>query len=217
MSLGPPHLPSPAATPGTTTLSRVTNDGPMDQATLRTELENQLLRLSQDLYELEICAGDVGSGMEDAVPNYLMKINQGFVNLSQLSSQIGDSVPLQVLEHIDRFKNPHLYTKTVITRATGENQYALGRVLGLESFRRQLHEALEEDFPEIPLPERRHQPISVKEETSNGDGSIVAEQARSEVQVNGDVRVKTEEGHGAESSTPIAVAGAQANGPSRAS
>ncbi|OCF30680.1 hypothetical protein I316_07644 [Kwoniella heveanensis BCC8398] len=211
MSLGPPpHLPSPVATPGTTTAPQPPiNDGtiPMDQAMLRTELESQLLRLSQDLYELEICAGDVGTGMEDAVPNYLMKINQGFVNLSQLSSQMTDSVPHQVLEHIDRFKNPHLYTKTVITRATGENQYALGRVLGLESFRRQLHDALEEDFPEIPLPERRHQPISVKEETGTGvvsaDGGIALGQAEARGQVNGDVRVKTEEGGGEGNEPPI--------------
>lgn len=33
---------------------------------------------------------------------------------------------------MDRYKNPHQYTKTALSRATGENQYALGRVLGLE-------------------------------------------------------------------------------------
>ncbi|WVQ99660.1 hypothetical protein IAU59_006799 [Kwoniella sp. CBS 9459] len=218
MSLGPPQLPSPAATPGTTTGPQAAADNaPMDQATLRTELESQLLRLSQDLYELEICAGDVGTGMEDAVPNYLMKINQGFVNLSQLSSQMTDSVPHQVLEHIDRFKNPHLYTKTVITRATGENQYALGRVLGLESFRRQLHDALEEDFPEIPLSERRHQPVTIKEETSNENGneSTTSGPARTGQQPNGDINVKTEALTGEDGSTP-GIGGGMSNGPSHA-
>lgn len=53
-------LPSPAPSPR-----------PANEADARAELEAQLLRLSQDLYEMEVCAGEVGAGMEDAVPNYL--------------------------------------------------------------------------------------------------------------------------------------------------
>ncbi|WVR06823.1 hypothetical protein IAU60_003859 [Kwoniella sp. DSM 27419] len=197
MSLGPPHLPSPAPTltPGATGPVQPGYTGPMDQASLRTELEAQLLRLTQDLYELEICAGDVGEGMEDAVPNYLMKVNQGYVSLSQLASQMTDTVPRQVIDHIDRFKNPHLHTKTVITRATGENQYALGRILGLESFRRQLHDALNEEFPEIPLPERRHQPVKgdSKEETERTD-QVDGSKADAIPTANGESLIKQEEG-----------------------
>lgn len=44
----------------------------------------------------------------------------------------GDSVPKSVIEHVDTYRNPHGYTKTTLSRATGENQYALGRMLGLE-------------------------------------------------------------------------------------
>jgi hypothetical protein len=44
----------------------------------------------------------------------------------------GDSVPLNVVESVDGYKNPHLYTKGTLFRASAENQYALGRVLGLE-------------------------------------------------------------------------------------
>lgn len=46
-------------------------NGGTDQPALRAELETLLLRLSQDLYEMEICAGEVGPGMQDAVPKYL--------------------------------------------------------------------------------------------------------------------------------------------------
>ncbi|WWC89080.1 uncharacterized protein L201_003998 [Kwoniella dendrophila CBS 6074] len=194
MSLNQPQgLPSPAPTPGSGlgVPQTVTNDPP-DQAGLRAELESQLSKLTQDLYELEICAGDVGQGMEDAVPNYLMKVNQGFINLEKIAGQLGDSVPHQVVDHIDRYKNPHVFTKNTLTRAVGENQYALGRVLGLESFRRQLHDALKDDFPEVPLPERKHQPIlpteSANDEASNGN---VESQ-----QINGDVNVKVEEESG---------------------
>lgn len=42
-----------------------------DQAKIRSEVETLLLRLSQDLYEMEICAGEVVPGMEGLVPNYL--------------------------------------------------------------------------------------------------------------------------------------------------
>ncbi|WVW84219.1 hypothetical protein I302_106249 [Kwoniella bestiolae CBS 10118] len=189
MSLGPPQLPSPAPTPGSGILPQhtTTDVGPSDQAALRAELESQLLKLSQDLYELEICAGDVGQGMEDAVPNYLMKVNQGFINLERIAGQLGESVPHQVVDHIDRYKNPHQFTKNTLTRAVGENQYALGRVLGLESFRRQLYDSLKEELPEVPLPDRKHQPISppkTDEDTNNGE--VRAEQ------VNGDADVKRE-------------------------
>jgi len=57
------QLPSPAPSP-------YPSDHP-DPDAVRAELEAQLLRLSQDLYEMEVCAGEVGAGMEDAVPNYL--------------------------------------------------------------------------------------------------------------------------------------------------
>jgi mediator of RNA polymerase II transcription subunit 10 len=76
--------------------------------------------------------------------------------------------------YIDNYRNPHMYTRSAISRATGENQYALGRALGLEvchsqlcfwyrahqqSFRRQLEDSIGSEFPSIPLPPRRHQPI----------------------------------------------------------
>jgi len=78
MSLAPPHLhpPSPATTPDhfpgqhhPPVPHASTVNG--DQASLRADLETVLLRLSQDLYEMEICAGEVGQGMEGAVPDYL--------------------------------------------------------------------------------------------------------------------------------------------------
>ena len=37
-----------------------------------------------------------------------------------------------MVESVDQYRNPHSYTKNALSRATGENQYALGRVLGLE-------------------------------------------------------------------------------------
>ena len=44
----------------------------------------------------------------------------------------GDRVPRKVVEDVDGYRNPHAFTKTTLQRATGENQYALGRILGLE-------------------------------------------------------------------------------------
>ncbi|WWC94500.1 hypothetical protein V866_001346 [Kwoniella sp. B9012] len=192
MSLAPRQLPSPAPTPGSSMLPQPSNSDAeqIDQASLRAELEAQLLKLSQDLYELEICAGDVGQGMEDAVPNYMMKVNQGFINLERIAGQLGESVPHQIVEHIDRYKNPHVFTKNTLTRAVGENQYALGRVLGLESFRRQLYNALNEEFPEVPLPGRKHQPIAPS--TVDVDENMNNEETKGS-QANGDTNVKVEE------------------------
>ena len=78
MSLIPPHLLSPAATPDDfqPSPSNLSQPSELDQARLRSDIEAQLLRLSQDLYEMEICAGEVGAGMEDAVPNYLYESNR---------------------------------------------------------------------------------------------------------------------------------------------
>ncbi|KAK4685980.1 mediator of RNA polymerase II transcription subunit 10, partial [Tremellales sp. Uapishka_1] len=164
---------SPAPSPHTQTLQPATL---LDPTQVRGELEALLLQLSQDLYEMEICAGAVENDREGAVAEYLLKINQAFIQLSALSPQITDSVPRNVVENIDRYKNPHMYTKTALSRATGENQYALGRVLGLESFRRQLHDSLSQEFPTIPLPQRRHQPameeVEAKTEPGPPDESI---------------------------------------------
>ncbi|WWC61923.1 uncharacterized protein I303_104509 [Kwoniella dejecticola CBS 10117] len=194
MPLGAPQLPSPAPTPGSglEMASQPIADQSADQTVLRAELEGQLLRLTQDLYELEICAGDVGQGMEDAVPNYLMKVNQGFINLERIAGQLGDSVPHQIIDNIDRYKNPHVFTKNTLTRAVGENQYALGRVLGLESFRRQLYDALQAELPEVPLPKRKHQP-DIPTKAENG---VQAAEGSGPSQANGDVNVKLEESNG---------------------
>lgn len=113
--------------------------------------------------------------------------------------------------NVDRYKNPHTYTKTTLSRATGENQYALGRVLGLEvglsyavlrikltlqSFRRQLEGAVGEAFPGVPLPERRHQPLPVEgaeQEGEQGNG-VNGEHQQEQNAHNGamDVEPKTE-------------------------
>lgn len=65
MSNAPPHLPSPAPSPFPA------GNGEPDPARVRAELEKELQSLAQDLYEMEVCAGEVGQGMEDAVPDYL--------------------------------------------------------------------------------------------------------------------------------------------------
>jgi mediator of RNA polymerase II transcription subunit 10 len=70
MSILNPHFPSPAPTPDQNAqIQQVDSDA--EQAAIRAEVEQHLLRLSQDLYEMEICAGDVGQGMEGAVPGYM--------------------------------------------------------------------------------------------------------------------------------------------------
>jgi mediator of RNA polymerase II transcription subunit 10 len=67
-----PHFPSPAPTPTPDQLAAMPPvDTEAEQAAIRQEVEQHLLRLSQDLYEMEICAGDVGQGMEGAVPAYM--------------------------------------------------------------------------------------------------------------------------------------------------
>ncbi|KAL7421990.1 hypothetical protein Q5752_003762 [Cryptotrichosporon argae] len=167
-----PHLPSPAPSPFPLDAADLLAPGiapvasssatPSDEAAVaavRADVEARLLSLAQDLYEMEVCAGEVSVGMEDAVPNYLSKIATGLASLAEVSGKITETVPWQVVENIDRYKNPHQYTKSTLSRATGENQYALGRVLGLESFRRQLVDSLSSAFPALDLPEREHQPI----------------------------------------------------------
>lgn len=60
------HLPSPAPSP-----FPLAPGQEADPARVRAELEKELQSLAQDLYEMEVCAGEVGTGMEDAVPGYL--------------------------------------------------------------------------------------------------------------------------------------------------
>lgn len=83
----------------------------------------------------------MGAGRKEENTNHRQKINTHFVALNDLSRQMqpppetgisGDSVPRNVAENVDGYRNPHSYTKNTLSRAVGENQYALGRILGLE-------------------------------------------------------------------------------------
>ena len=123
---------SPAATPDTSaspaqhfqpqnhaSITQGDGAGPgsgMDETQIRAELERTLLKLSQDLYEMEICAGDVIPGQEDRVPQYLYvpllslvkrcreelmgrrAIDRGLIQLSELAGMMGDTVPRQIVE-----------------------------------------------------------------------------------------------------------------------
>ena len=88
------------------------------------------------------------------------RINEGLIHLESISRRMTDTVPLKVVEwvsfsappksrlqsvprpahlggsltprRIDDMLNPHAITKSILNRAAGENQYALGRVLGIE-------------------------------------------------------------------------------------
>lgn len=75
MSLDHHHLPSPAPTPAAAppnpTAGPAVAGAPPDQVAIRTAVENQLLQLSQDLYEMEISAGHVKENRETAVADYL--------------------------------------------------------------------------------------------------------------------------------------------------
>jgi hypothetical protein len=81
MSVSHPYL-SPAATPDNTMASPAGGGGgavhnqPQAMVAgspeqLRADIERMLLKISQDLYELEVCAGDVALGQEDRVPMYM--------------------------------------------------------------------------------------------------------------------------------------------------
>ena len=79
MSVAQPYL-SPAATPENMMASPagqgVGHAQPQQpvagsQEQLRADIERMLLKVSQDLYELEVCAGDVAPGQEDRVPMYM--------------------------------------------------------------------------------------------------------------------------------------------------
>ena len=110
MSLNPPHLPSPAATPDTP----IALHPPLDPSTIPNgsepavveisqydlckAIEKKILNLTQDLYELEICAGDVVPGQEERIPEFLRRINEELVDLNGMSAELRESVPRQVIE-----------------------------------------------------------------------------------------------------------------------
>jgi mediator of RNA polymerase II transcription subunit 10 len=74
MSVSQAYL-SPAATPDNMMASPAgqqplpTPEDP--ESKLRADIERTLLQISQNLYELEVCAGDVSAGQEDRVPAYM--------------------------------------------------------------------------------------------------------------------------------------------------
>ena len=75
MSLPQPSLPSPAYTPDNHPLNHVNQHAILtteeERKKVRDQVENRLSQLSQDLYELEICAGAVIKGQEDRIPEYM--------------------------------------------------------------------------------------------------------------------------------------------------
>ena len=97
MSLAAPHLPSPAATPDTPQ-NGLPPPAEVSQHDLLLTIEQKLLNLSQDLYELEICAGDVVEGQQQRIPDFLKRINEGLVELEAMSKGLTETVPRQVIE-----------------------------------------------------------------------------------------------------------------------
>jgi len=74
MSVSQAYL-SPAATPNSMMQSPLappqSTAAEDEEFKLRADIERTLLKISQDLYELEVCAGDVAAGQEDRVPMYM--------------------------------------------------------------------------------------------------------------------------------------------------
>ena len=111
--------PTPAANAHVGTANTAEAAESSTAAQLRADVERTLLKLSQDLYEMEICAGDVVTGQEDRVPGYMSvqrprrpsalsvrlirfdcrrEIDRSLIRLQEMSARLGDTVPLQVVE-----------------------------------------------------------------------------------------------------------------------
>lgn len=151
---------------------------------MRDELEAKLLSTAQDLYELEIRAGDVVPGMENFMESAVEQLVKDYAELSALAQKMaapsadegsrGDLIPGALLERVDSLQNPHELTKELLVTALEQNQYGNAKMHAYGTFHDLLAEQLAEAFPEmrelLQLPgikEDEHKPAATSDPTEN--------------------------------------------------
>ncbi|XP_057748702.1 mediator of RNA polymerase II transcription subunit 10b [Arachis stenosperma] len=105
-------------------------------------------------------------------------------NMVKLAEKCNIQIPMEVVNLIDDGKNPDEFTKDVLNNCIAKNQITKGKTDALKSFRKNLLEELEQNFP-------------AEVETFRESRAASAAELKRPVQAqsalaNGDVRVKTE-------------------------
>ncbi|KAL1328690.1 hypothetical protein HN51_038496 [Arachis hypogaea] len=105
-------------------------------------------------------------------------------NMVKLAEKCNIQIPMEVVNLIDDGKNPDEFTKDVLNNCIAKNQITKGKTDALKSFRKNLLEELEQNFPAEVETFRESRAASAAELKRPA-------QAQSAL-ANGDVRVKTE-------------------------
>ncbi|KAL1323297.1 hypothetical protein HN51_033639 [Arachis hypogaea] len=105
-------------------------------------------------------------------------------NMVKLAEKCNIQIPMEVVNLIDDGKNPDEFTKDVLNNCIAKNQITKGKTDALKSFRKNLLEELEQNFPAEVETFRESRAASAAELKRPS-------QAQSAL-ANGDVRVKTE-------------------------
>ncbi|GHJ90321.1 hypothetical protein NliqN6_6723 [Naganishia liquefaciens] len=119
------------------------------QAQLRRDVERKLLETCHLLFEMEITAGNVVPGREDAMIEITDQLTARYAELSALSAQSTDQVLGEALVEIDATRNPHFVTRKYLNAALGTNQFHNAKYEALTTYHDMLSTALGDAFPDM--------------------------------------------------------------------
>jgi len=128
-------------------------------AGIQGDLEQDLMGLANALYNLGTTVvndstKDPGTGKQ--VGQRVNEVVGYLAGLDDMASHLTTRVPVQVLTDIDNGRNPMHLTKDRLERTATENQFMNAKIKAIESYRKQLDEALVRAFPDlaevIPIP-----------------------------------------------------------------
>ncbi|KAJ9104706.1 hypothetical protein QFC20_004478 [Naganishia adeliensis] len=119
------------------------------QAQLRRDVERKLLETCHLLFEMEVTAGNVMPGREDAMVEIVDQLIARYAELSGMSSQMTDQVLGEALVEIDATRNPHFVTRKYLNAALGTNQFHNAKYQAISSYHDMLSSALCDAFPDM--------------------------------------------------------------------
>ncbi|KZT20623.1 hypothetical protein NEOLEDRAFT_1151199 [Neolentinus lepideus HHB14362 ss-1] len=137
------------------------------------DLEMELMGLANALYNLgttvvnDLSKDKEKPGVGKQVGMRVNEVINHLSNIDDMAQQCRTMIPMQLLMDIDNSKNPMQLTRDRLERAATENQFMNAKITAVDGYRKQLVEALSQNFPDL-------QPILLSQQMPSANGHLSA-------------------------------------------
>ena len=113
-------------------------------------MAEKLRAILSRLYMLMVQAHDYqGSGTQHAMTNEIKGLIQDLLALTQASRRLPTYLPLDIIQYVERGKNPDIYTREFVELVMKLNQVQKGRSQGYADFRDILAKEMASAIPDM--------------------------------------------------------------------